>query len=55
VQATVMTQPLEIPELRALFEDSAQGRVAQVVLRLGYAPDAPATPRRSVGDLLLHR
>jgi Nitroreductase family len=55
VQATVMTQPLEIPELRELFEDSAQGRAAQVVLRLGYAPDAPATPRRSVGDLLVRR
>jgi Nitroreductase family len=55
VQATVMTQPLEIPELRALFDDSALGRVAQVILRLGYAPDAPATPRRSVSDLLVHR
>jgi len=55
VQATPMTQPLEIPELRALFDDTALGRVAQVILRLGYAPPAGATPRRAVSELLLRR
>jgi nitroreductase len=55
VQATPMTQPLEIPALRALFDDTAQGRVAQVILRLGYAPPCVATPRRAVSDLLMHR
>jgi nitroreductase len=53
VQSTPMTQPLEIPQLRTLFDDTARGRVAQVVLRLGYAPPATATPRRPLSELLL--
>lgn len=55
VQATPMTQPLEIPQLRSLFDDSANGRVAQIILRLGYGTQSMGTPRRPVSDLLLHR
>ena len=55
VQATPMTQPLELPGLRTLFDDSAGSRVAQVILRLGYAPPSVATPRRPVSELLLRR
>jgi hypothetical protein len=53
VQSTLMTQPLEIPSLRALFDDSAQGRVAQAILRFGYGPPGPASPRRTVAEVLL--
>ncbi|HEX7746412.1 MAG TPA: nitroreductase family protein, partial [Micromonosporaceae bacterium] len=36
--STLMTQPLEIPQLRALLADSAGGRIAQAILRFGYGP-----------------
>lgn len=51
---TLMTQPLEIPDLRALLTDSASGRVAQAIVRFGYGPPSPPTPRRSISDLLMH-
>lgn len=50
---TLMTQPLEIPELRALLEDSAHGRVAQAVVRFGYGPPSAPSPRRSLSDVLI--
>lgn len=51
--ATPMSQPLEIPALRELVTDTATGRRAQVILRLGYAPPATPTPRRPFADVLL--
>jgi hypothetical protein len=53
VATTLMTQPLEIPELRALLADSARGRVPQAIVRFGYGPPSPPSPRRSVSDVLL--
>lgn len=53
VESTLMTQPLEYPGLRSLFDDSAEGRVAQAVIRLGYGPSAPASPRRGLADFLM--
>jgi nitroreductase len=53
VESTLMTQPLEYPELRSLFDDTAQGRVAQTIVRLGYGPPAPPSPRRPLADVLL--
>lgn len=50
---TLMTQPLEIPELRARFTDVDSGRVAQAVIRLGYGPLSPPSPRRPVADFLV--
>ncbi|MFJ6479164.1 MULTISPECIES: Acg family FMN-binding oxidoreductase [unclassified Streptomyces] len=52
--ATSMTsQPLEWPELRWTVRDpvAAMGHV-QMVLRLGYGPAGPATPRRPVTEVL---
>ncbi|MEW2032768.1 nitroreductase family protein [Streptomyces roseifaciens] len=47
------TQALEWPDLRWPLRDpvSGTGRV-QMILRLGYGPKGPVTPRRPVGDVL---
>ncbi|MEU0085918.1 nitroreductase family protein [Streptomyces sp. NPDC006274] len=47
------SQALEWPELRWALRDpvSATG-FPQMVIRLGYGPEAPATPRRPVSDIL---
>jgi nitroreductase len=50
---TLMTQPLEIPELRALLEDSAGGRVAQAIVRFGYGPPSAPSPRRSLSEVMI--
>jgi nitroreductase len=49
---TPMTQPLEIEELRRLIVDSADGRVAQVILRLGYGQPCAGSPRRPLDEML---
>jgi nitroreductase len=51
--ATPMTQPLETPELRPLLGDPRAGRVAQVILRLGYARPAAPVPRRPLDEMLV--
>jgi len=53
VQSTLMTQPLEYPDLRALFDDSTEGRVAQAIIRLGYGHESPPSPRRALADFLM--
>jgi hypothetical protein len=50
--STLMTQPLELPELRELFTDSAENRVAQVILRFGYGPPSAPSPRRPLDSFL---
>jgi len=54
LQSTLMTQPLEYPQLRALFDDSAQGRVAQAIVRFGYGPAGSPSPRRPVSDVMIN-
>ncbi|MGW3498029.1 Acg family FMN-binding oxidoreductase [Streptomyces sp. NPDC001020] len=51
--ASLASQPLEWPELRWAVRDpvSAMGHV-QMVIRLGYGPEGPTTPRRPVADVL---
>ena len=51
--ASLASQPLEWPELRWAVRDpeSAMGHV-QMVIRLGYGPEGPVTPRRPVADVL---
>lgn len=53
VSASFLNQPVEIPELRPLVTELA-GRPghAQLVVRMGYGPQAHATPRRPVRDVL---
>jgi hypothetical protein len=48
---TPMTQPLEIPELRALLAPGP-ARVPQVILRIGYGPASPTSARRPLGEVL---
>ena len=54
VSASFLNQPLEIPELRQVFEGTLDvpGR-AQLLLRMGYGPQVPATPRRAVADVFV--
>ncbi|MEU2716630.1 nitroreductase [Streptomyces sp. NPDC007205] len=51
--ASVTSQPLEWPQIRWAVRDpvSAMAHV-QMVIRLGYGPAGPASPRRPVTDLL---
>jgi nitroreductase len=51
--ATPMSQPLEIPALRELVTETATGRWAQVILRLGYGQPTTPTPRRPLAEVLL--
>jgi hypothetical protein len=52
--ATFANQPLEAPALRWLVRDPDQPiGYAQMLFRLGYAPAAPATPRRPIDDVIL--
>jgi nitroreductase len=52
VSTTLMTQPMELPSLRSLLVDSPMRLVPQVIVRFGYGPPTPATPRRPVADLI---
>ncbi|MEU0982642.1 Acg family FMN-binding oxidoreductase [Streptomyces sp. NBUL23] len=50
---SMMSQPLEWPELRSMARDPASGLgFVHMVFRLGYGPPAAATPRRPVADVL---
>ncbi|MFE9559991.1 Acg family FMN-binding oxidoreductase [Streptomyces sp. NPDC006487] len=51
--ASMTSQPLEWPELRWAVRDpvAAMGHV-HMVLRLGYGPQGPETPRRPAADVL---
>ncbi|MEU3709923.1 Acg family FMN-binding oxidoreductase [Streptomyces catenulae] len=47
------TQPVEWPELRWLLRDPVSGTGhVQMILRLGYGPEGPASPRRPVEQVL---
>ncbi|MEU2108751.1 nitroreductase [Streptomyces sp. NPDC019507] len=51
--ASLTSQAMEWPELRWALRDpaSSMGHV-QMVIRLGYGPEGPRTPRRAVEDVL---
>lgn len=53
LSSTPMSQPLEIPDLRALLADDTGKRSAQAVLRLGYGPVCAPSPRRALEDMLI--
>jgi hypothetical protein len=53
VLVTLLTQPVELPPLGALFSATHDTRVARAVLRFGYGQPGAATPRRPIGDVLL--
>ncbi|MFD7617060.1 Acg family FMN-binding oxidoreductase [Streptomyces sp. NPDC059802] len=51
--ASFATQPLEWPELRHLLRAPALGTGhPQMIVRLGYGPEGPCTPRRPVAEVL---
>ena len=50
---TPMTQPLEIPELRALLTPPGGASYPQVILRLGYGPAGPTSSRRPLEEVLI--
>jgi nitroreductase len=52
--ATPLTQVTEIPPLRELLADPADGHALQTVLRIGYPiTSAAATPRRPLAEVLV--
>jgi nitroreductase len=52
LSTSLMTQPVEIPQLRLLLTEEA-ARSPQAIIRLGYGRPSPPSPRRSVRDVLL--
>jgi nitroreductase len=50
---TPLTQAVEVPELRTLFDAPDERRVVQSIIRLGYAGAVPRTPRRPLADVLV--
>jgi nitroreductase len=53
LQASLLTQALEVPALRWLLRTPSMGAVVpQALLRLGYGAPPPATRRRPVADVL---
>jgi len=53
LSSSFATQALEWPDLRWPLRDPVTGiGYAQMVLRLGYGPSGPATPRRPMADVL---
>jgi hypothetical protein len=54
LSASFLNQPIEIPELRQkLVETLDLAGSPQLLLRLGYGPQVPPTPRRDLEDVLL--
>jgi hypothetical protein len=53
VQASFVNQPIEVPSLRAWLAQIVGEAFPQLVIRMGYGPPSPPTPRRSVQEVLL--
>lgn len=54
IQSSFVNQPMEVPELRKQVQMMVgPNRVPQLVVRMGYGPAVPPTPRRSVSNVLL--
>jgi nitroreductase len=49
---SLMTQPIEVPNMRELLADTEYGRQPQAILRFGYGPPSPATPRRPLEEVV---
>ncbi|MDP9145353.1 MAG: hypothetical protein M3N43_11765 [Actinomycetota bacterium] len=53
LSAGLLTSPLEVSSLRRMLLDAVASRGhPQMVLRLGYGPPQPDSPRRNVADAL---
>ncbi len=54
IAASFLNPPLEVPELRRRVEEVVARPNPQLIVRLGYAGEAPLTPRRSYYSMI-HR
>jgi len=54
IWASFLNQPIEVHQIRLMVHNLIE-RVGfpQLLLRMGYWPEVPPTPRRSVDDVLL--
>ncbi|MFP8885448.1 Acg family FMN-binding oxidoreductase [Streptomyces mangrovi] len=53
VRTSLLHQALEWPDLRTSLQRVTEGpRYVQMLIRLGYGPEGPATPRRPVREVL---
>jgi hypothetical protein len=52
VVSSFLNQPIEVAELRPQVAELSRGGVPQLVLRFGFAREAPPTPRRPVAEVL---
>ncbi|MEV0489776.1 Acg family FMN-binding oxidoreductase [Streptomyces atratus] len=53
VSTSFATQPLEWPDLRWILRDPVFGTGhAQMIIRMGYGPTGPSTPRRPLAEVL---
>jgi hypothetical protein len=53
IWASFLNQPIEVPEVRSLLHDVIERRgFPQLLLRMGYGPEVPPTPRRNVSEVL---
>jgi nitroreductase len=54
VWISFLNQAIEVPEVRLMLHNMIErGGFPQLLLRMGYAPEVPATPRRSLSEVLL--
>jgi len=54
IWASFLNQPIEVPEVRLMLHNLIErGGFPQLLLRMGYGPKVPPTPRRSVCEVLL--
>ena len=54
VWASFLNQPIEVPEVQLMLRKVIErAGFPQLLLRLGYGPEVPATPRRNVSEVLL--
>ncbi len=54
LSASFLSQPIEVPHVREELRRALGGTLApQTLLRLGFGTPVPATPRRSVAELLM--
>lgn len=54
VWASFLNQPIEVPEVRLMLHNLIErGGFPQLLLRMGYGPEVPPTPRRCVCEVLL--
>ncbi len=54
VWASFLNQPIEVPEVRPMLHNVIErAGFPQLLLRLGYGPDIPPTPRRRLSEVLL--